>query len=209
MDFTAVANGAPGATVLLAGMVVASLVTLFLRQDWLALGVFRPYWWLRQRQYATPITSAFLHADLPHLLFNGFTFWAFGFSLERAMGTPPFLALYAVGIAVSCGGTWWKQHNNPNYSTLGASGAILAVLFASILYFPGASLFILPIPVPIPAPLFALGYLGYSVWASRRNTGRINHDAHLSGAVAGVLFVALTEPAVLGRIVRWTQAALG
>lgn len=208
MDFNTLADGAPGATVLLALMVLASLVTLFLRPDWLALGVFRPYGWLRQRQYATPITSAFLHADLPHLLFNGFTFWAFGFSLERAMDTPHFLALYAVGIVVSSAGTWWKQRGNPNYSTLGASGAILAVLFASILYFPGASLFILPIPVPIPAPLFALGYLAYSVWASRRNTGRINHDAHLSGAVAGVVFVALTAPEVLGRIVRWTQAAL-
>jgi membrane associated rhomboid family serine protease len=209
MDFNTLAQGAPGATVLLALIVIASVVTLCLRQDWLALGVFRPYWFLRQRQYATPLTSAFLHADLPHLLFNGFTFWAFGFGLERAMGTPSFLALYAFGIAVSSAGTWWQQRRNPNYSTLGASGAILAVLFASILYFPGASLFILPLPVPIPAPLFALGYLGYSVYASRQGKGRVNHDAHISGAVAGVVFVALTAPEVLGRIVHWAQRALG
>jgi membrane associated rhomboid family serine protease len=73
------------------------------------------------------------------------------------------------------------------------------VLFASILYFPAASIFILPIPVPIPAPIFAVAYLAYTWVASRHARGRVNHDAHLSGAVAGVVFVALTEPAVFGR----------
>ena len=78
----------------------------------------------------------------------------------------------------------------------------LAVLFASIVYFPGASLFILPIPVPIPAPLFAVGYLAFTYYAARRGGGRVNHDAHLFGALAGVAFVAVSDPAAIGAAVR-------
>ena len=75
------------------------------------------------------------------------------------------------------------------------------MLFASIVYHPGSSIFILPIPVPIPAPLFAVLYFAFTWWASRQARGRINHDAHLAGALAGVAFVALTEPGVLARLI--------
>ena len=198
----ALALGAPGATLLLAAMVVASLLGLFVAPQLLDRSLFRPYWLLPRRQYFTPIASAFLHADLPHLLLNAFTFWAFAFSLERSIGTGPFLALYAFGLAVSDFGTWVKQRHDPAYQSLGASGAILAVLFASILYFPQSSIFILPIPVPIPAPLFALAYLAYTWYASRQTGGRINHDAHLGGALAGIAFVALTDGATLVRALK-------
>ena len=195
----ALAGDAPAATLLLATIVVASLIGLFVAPGLLERGLFRPHWLLPRRQYLTPITSAFLHADLPHLLFNAFTFWAFAFSLERAIGTPKFLALYFFGLLVSDLGTWVRQRHNPAYQSLGASGAILAVLFASILYFPQSSIFILPIPVPIPAPLFALAYLAYTWYASRQTGGRINHDAHLGGALAGIAFVALTDGETLAR----------
>jgi membrane associated rhomboid family serine protease len=198
----AFARGAPAATLLLATMLVASLVGLFMAPQWLDRNLFRPHWLLPRRQYLTPISSAFLHADLPHLLFNAFTFWAFAFSLERSIGTPKFLALYFFGLLVSDFGTWVKQRHNPAYQSLGASGAILAVLFASILYFPQSSIFILPIPVPIPAPLFALAYLAYTWYAARRSGGRINHDAHLGGALAGIAFVALTDGATLVRALK-------
>jgi len=189
--------GAPGATLILASFVLASIVALFLAPSLIERGVFRPYALVPQRQWHTLLTSAFLHADLTHLFFNGFTFWAFAFGLERRIGTPAFVALYAFGLALSSAGTWLKQRRNPAYRTLGASGAILAVLFASIVYFPSNAIYIMPIPAPIPAPLFALLYLAYSLYASRQAGGRINHDAHLGGAVAGVLFVALTDFAAL------------
>ena len=195
-------NGAPAALLILVLMLATSLLALQVAPALLERGVLRPYWLFRRHEYATLLSSAFLHADLAHLLFNAFTFWAFAFSLERKIGTQAFVLLYATGMLASAAGTWWMRRGQPEYRTLGASGAILAVLFASIVYFPTSSIFILPIPVPIPAPLFALAYLGYTWHASRRGGGRINHDAHLFGALAGIAFVALSDPAAFDQAQR-------
>jgi membrane associated rhomboid family serine protease len=202
-DLDALAHGAPASALLLATMLGASLLALYRLPVLFERNLFRPYWFWPRRQFATPVTSAFLHADLAHLLFNAFTFWAFAFGLERQIGTARFLALYAFGLALSSAGTWLTHRHEPGYQTLGASGAILAVLFAAIVYTPSQSIFVLPIPVPIPAPLFALAYLAYTVWASRRGGGRINHDAHLGGAAAGVLFVLLSDAPAAARA--WQQ----
>jgi membrane associated rhomboid family serine protease len=156
--------------------------------------VLRPYRLVREREYDRLITSGFVHADFAHLIFNMLTFYFFAFGLEREIGTVAFLALYFIGLVFSNTGSFIKHRNNPEYATLGASGAILAVLFASIVYRPEQKLFVFPIPVPIPAPLFAVGYLAYSYYAARNSKGRINHDAHIGGALTGLAFVALTDP---------------
>ena len=192
-------QGAPASTLILATFVVASLVALWLVPALIERGVFRPHTLLPQQQWHTLVTSAFLHADLPHLFFNGFTFWAFAFGLERRIGTPAFVALYLAGLLVSDLQTWLSHRHDPGYRTLGASGAISAVLFASIVYFPSNAIYIMPIPAPIPAPLFAVLYLGFTWYASRQKGGRINHDAHLGGALAGLAFVAVTDFAQVQR----------
>lgn len=189
-----------GAGVIFAVTLIVSLVGLFAAPRLIERSLLRPYYLTRNREYQRLITSGFVHADLGHLIFNMITFYSFAFPLERRIGTMNFVALYFIGMVLSELGTCIKHRNNPEYASLGASGAILAVLFAYIVYFPTHSLYIIPIPLPIPAPLFAVGYLAYTWWSSRHPKGRINHDAHLGGALTGLAFVALTDPGAFRRL---------
>ena len=189
----------PASLAILAVNIALGLYGLFGSPQLIEKLLFRPFEFARGRNRYTVLTSGFVHADLPHLVFNMITFWFFGIPLERRIGTPLFVLLYVAALLLSQLGTYRKHRDDPQYATLGASGAIAAVLFAAIVYFPTQSLFILPIPFPIPAPLFAVGYLAYSWWSARQNRGRINHDAHLGGALFGLAFVALTDPAALRR----------
>ena len=193
-------NGQIAAPLIMALTIGLSLLGLFRSPRIIDLCLFRPYYFLRKKQYDTMILSGFVHADVGHLLFNMFTFYFFAFPMERFLGTVPFVILYFFGLVVSHTCTWYKHRNNAGYASLGASGAISAVLFAYISYFPTSTLMIIPIPVPIPAFLFAIGYVGYSYWASIQNKGRINHDAHLCGAISGLAFVAITDPGAFARL---------
>ena len=190
---------APATTLLLALILGIGLLSLTKWPGLIDRHLLRPCGIAQRGDWHTLITSGFIHADFAHLVFNSFTLWAFGVGLERHLGTPRYVALYGCGLLASSLATWFIHRRQPGYASLGASGAILAVLFASILVFPRSSIFILPIPVPIPAPLFALGYLGFSVFASRSRLGRVNHDAHIAGALTGVAFIALIEPQAIGR----------
>jgi membrane associated rhomboid family serine protease len=192
--------GKIGSTVIMVVTIAASLAGLYVSPKVIDKCLFRPYYFLRDKQYDTIYLSGFVHADLPHLIFNMITFYFFAFPLEYHLSTVPFLILYVVGLVASHWCTYMKHRGNPEYASLGASGAISAVLFAYIVYFPTTTLMIIPIPIPIPAVLFAVGYVVYSYWASSQARDRINHDAHLCGALSGLAFVAVLDPAAYLRL---------
>jgi membrane associated rhomboid family serine protease len=188
MDF----NTTPASLAILVTIAVVSVIALNFSPRLLDRNLLRPYFIVRNRTYSTLVTSGFIHGDFGHLFFNGITLFFFGPGLERRIGTPRFLALYLIALVLSSLGTVIKRRNDPNYAALGASGAILGVLFAYIVYFPTNMLY-LYFAVPIPAVLFAFCYLGYSLWAAKHSRDNINHDAHLDGAVTGLIFVGVTD----------------
>ena len=184
----------PASLFILVTNIALSLAGLFIAPRIIERCLFRPYEYARGQRRATIITSGFVHADLPHLLFNMIAFWSFGVPLEHRIGTPLFVLLYGAGLLLSQYGTYRKHRNHPEYATLGASGAVSAVMFAYIVYSPTSKLMMIFFPVPIPAPLFGIAYLAYSIWSARNSRDRINHDAHLGGALTGLVFVALFDP---------------
>ncbi|GGH09539.1 rhomboid family intramembrane serine protease [Sphingobacterium alkalisoli] len=151
----------------------------------------------------TIFTSGIIHADWGHLLFNMFTFYFFGFALEHlfvlangSIGHLYFALLYIISLILSDIPTIVQQKNNVGYNSLGASGAISAVLFSYILFQPKAMLGIFMI-IPMPAYVFAVLYIIYCIWASRNSNDRINHDAHLFGALSGLLITILLHPWII------------
>ena len=115
------------------------------------------------------------------------TFYFFAFNLERSIGSINFIVLYLSSLFFSHISTLVQQKNNPNYYSLGASGAISGILFSSILIYPTSKIMMLPIPIPIPAAIFGVIYLAWCKFAAKRNSDNINHSAHFAGAVTGVI----------------------
>lgn len=154
----------------------------------------------RGKQYYRLVTYGLIHADGMHLLFNMVTLYFFGRLIEQFVsgyiGTLGFVAFYLSAIVVSILPTYMKNVDNPNYRSLGASGAVSAVLFAFVLLQPWATIIIFV--VPCPAIIYAVLYVAYSIYMDRRGADNINHSAHLWGAAYGVLFLAAMEPRVIG-----------
>ena len=163
--------------------------------------MLHPYSMHRDRsRWYTIFSSGIIHADWGHLLFNMITFYYFGFALEGffvqvsgPVGHFYFAGLYLASLLLSDIPTISKQKNNPGYYSLGASGAISAVLFSYILFQPKAMLGIFLI-IPMPAYLFAVLYIAYCIWAAKKSNDRINHEAHLFGALSGLVLTLLLYP---------------
>ena len=146
------------------------------------------------------MSHAFVHGDYAHLLVNAFVLWEFGARLESYMltvpGTTSFSMLYLGGIAFAAIPGMVKHHDDARYRSLGASGAVSAVLIAYILHYPTAQLLLFFV-VPMPAFLAGILFFIYEHKMNQRAHGNIAHDAHLWGGVFGLLFTAVTEPDLL------------
>ncbi len=150
----------------------------------------------KNKQFERLLTHGFIHADWQHLLFNMITLFFFGRLIERTMGQLigplGFLLFYLSAIVVAILPTYLRHRNDANYRTLGASGAVSAILFAFVLLDPWSLIFVFFLPVP--AIVYAMLYVGYSIWMDKQGRDNVNHSAHLWGAGYGVLFTLLMEP---------------
>lgn len=154
----------------------------------------------RNHQYDRLLTHGFIHADFMHLFFNMLTLFFFGRPIEGFMAEQTgalwvFPLFYLSALVVAILPTYLKHQKDPNYFSLGASGAVSAVLFAFILLAPWSRIVVFVFPMP--AIVFAILYVAYSIWMDRRGGDRINHNAHLSGAAYGILFLMIMQPQVL------------
>jgi len=187
---------APVASLIFVFTVITSLYAFY---DNSIYGKFmlHPYSVSKGKNIFTLITSGLIHADWMHLFFNMFTFYAFAFTLERLMGSWQFGLLYFVALILSDIPTVFRYKDSFNYNSLGASGAISAVLFSYILFNPMSKIYIMFIPIGIPAVIFGFLYLIYCAYASKNSRDGINHDAHFYGALTGLIFTIIFVPDIL------------
>ncbi len=178
--------------------VIVSLNT-FNKQRFLNKWVYSPYRVKHEKEYYRLFSHMFIHADSVHLIFNMMSLYFLGSFLESAFidfyglvgGEIHFIILYFFGGLFSTLIPFTRNQDNPNYRALGASGAVSAVIFAAIIWNPEMQLSILFLPIPIPAYIFGPIYLAFEYWADRRGGTGIAHDAHIGGAIFGVIYVLI------------------
>ena len=155
----------------------------------------------RQHQYERLVTYGLVHASPGHLFVNMLTLFFFSPLIEQAyaifLGRFGFVIFYIVALIVSILPTFLANRDNPNYRSLGASGAVSAVVFTFVLLQPWAT--ILLYLVPVPAIFYAVLYVVYSIYMDRRASDNVNHSAHLWGAAFGVSFTLLMNPHLFSR----------
>ncbi len=158
----------------------------------------KPYRVVHANEWYRLITHGFVHADWMHLFVNMFTFWSFGQYIENAFqymgfGKWAFLLLYFGGMIIASVNDIIRYRNASWYTSIGASGAVAAVLFTAIFLNPWDKILLFA-AIPIPGIVFGLLYLAYCQYMARRGGDHINHNAHFYGAVFGFIFPILLEP---------------
>ncbi|MEO6315395.1 MAG: rhomboid family intramembrane serine protease [Chitinophagaceae bacterium] len=143
------------------------------------------------RDYKRLLTSGFVHVNLQHLLFNMLSLLFFSFQLESSFGSLKFLVLYFASLVGGNLVALLIHRKNPSYSSVGSSGAINGVIFASIAVFPGLQVFFLP------GWVFGLAFILYSIYGIRSRKDNIGHESHLGGALVGMLIAIAFKPAAL------------
>lgn len=162
--------------------------------------IFYPPAITNNRQFYRFVTCGFLHADMGHLFFNMYALYLFGQGVEQIFsalfgnyGNLLYIIMYLMALVVCLIPSYSKNKSNPNYRSLGASGAVSAVAFAYILFNPLQGVGLIFIPIFIPGFLFGIIYLLVSYFLDRKGGGRINHSAHIWGALFGIIFLIFTS----------------
>lgn len=191
-------------TYLIIGFTVLVSLTAFNNADLFHRGKHWPYAEARRGEYYRMLTGGFLHGDPMHLLFNMITLYFFGRVVENWFdfyfptgGRLIYLLFYLAGIVAASLATFFRHREHAHFASIGASGAVSAVLYAAILIYPTMTLNLMFIPIPIPGFIYGFLYLWYSSYAANRGGDNIDHVAHFYGAVFGFTFPLVLKPALL------------
>ncbi|MBB1282807.1 rhomboid family intramembrane serine protease [Flavisolibacter sp. BT320] len=173
--------------------------------------IFYPPAVSQHNQFYRFFSCGLIHADWGHLIFNMLALYLFGKGVEDGFvelmgssGRYVYLLMYVSALLISLLPTYFKNRDNYHYRSLGASGAVSAVIFAGLMLAPHTEVFIFFIPIPIPGFIFAPLYLIISAIMDRKGGSNINHSAHIWGAIYGLAFVI-----VLGRLIDYNVVAAG
>ena len=189
-------------TITLSIVLITSVIsfTAFSNQKVMDDLIFYPPAVTNRNQWYRFITCGLIHADIMHLVFNMYSFYLFGDIVEKSFATIfgeqgklIYVILYVTALIVSILPTYMNHQNDYHYKSLGASGAVSAIIFAGIFLYPTMGMGIFPIPFHIPGFIFGPIYLGISYYMANKGHGNINHSAHIWGAVFGVVFIYITS----------------
>lgn len=147
-------------------------------------------------EYYRLLTAGFIHVDYNHLFFNGFTLFIFGGNALYGLGTINFVLLYLISLLMGNGLAYYYHKKNPYYTAVGASGAIMGIVYSSILMFPEMEFAFIFFPVPMPAYVFGVGYLIYTLFGIKSQNDGIGHTAHFGGAIGGIICTLVFDPFV-------------
>jgi membrane associated rhomboid family serine protease len=200
-------TAAPVASFIFA-ITIASSLWAFYDNNIYANMILHPYSVSRGQRVYTVITSGMIHNDWMHLFFNMLSYYFFAFRLETNIGHWQFALLYTLSLILSDLPTVYKHRNDDWYHSLGASGAVSAVIFSAILFDPLMGMMIMPLPFSIPAVLFGVLYLVYCNYASKYSRDNINHDAHLFGALSGLLITIMMNPHIVNSFIMKVTAGV-
>jgi membrane associated rhomboid family serine protease len=154
---------------------------------------FSPYKVAMNNEYVRFISHGFLHVDMSHLFFNMFSLYFAGRFAEQVFDTNVnFVIFYLLALVVSSLPDYFKQKSNPYYASVGASGAVSAVLFTLILFNPWGTIYLYFIPVPFI--IYGVLYIAYSLYMSKQNSDNIGHMAHVTGAIFGIIAAIIYRP---------------
>ena len=192
-------------TYILIGITAITSFTAFSNIELLNKMIFYHYEIKRKNEWWKFITHGFVHADMQHLIFNMLTLYFFGRQIEvtfQALFGNEWMypVFYLSALFFASLPSYLKHKDNASYRSLGASGAISAVLFATIIFDPWQILY-LNFFIPIPALLFAVGYVIYSSYMSKKGNDNIGHDAHLYGALYGIVFPIVFKPQLISYLI--------
>ncbi|MFT4849356.1 MAG: membrane associated rhomboid family serine protease [Sediminicola sp.] len=151
---------------------------------------------IRKGEQIRMLSSGFLHADYNHLIFNMLTLYFFAGIVIAYVGVTQFVLIYLASLLLGSLVSFYFHKDEYHYSAVGASGAVMGILYAAILFIPNQNLYLF-FAIPVPAWIFGVAYLLYSIYGMKKKLGNIGHDAHIGGAIGGYVLTILFAPYLL------------